>query len=72
MSTVKDLPVITGKVKDWDVWLRVELPLWGALNKIPELMELLAMTKNQRDVGVVMNPKTEKDEPQDRMEFIKS
>ena len=65
MSTVKDLPVITGKVKDWDVWLRVELPLWGALNKIPELMELLAMTKNQRDVGVVMNPKTEKDEPQD-------
>ena len=65
MSTVKDLPVISGKVKDWDVWLRVELPLWGALNKIPELMELLAMTKNQRDVGVVMNPKTEKDEPQD-------
>ena len=64
MSTVKDLPVISGKVKDWDVWLRVELPLWGALNKIPELMELLAMTKNQRDVGVVMNPKTETGEAQ--------
>ena len=65
MSTVKELPVITGKVKDWDTWKRVELPLWGALNKIPELMELLAMTNAQRVVGVIMNPKTATGEPQD-------
>ena len=65
MSTVKDLPVIPGKAKDWGVWLRVGLPLWGALNKIPELMELLAMSKPQRGVAVTMNPKNAAGEAQE-------
>ena len=53
-----NLPPITGDGADWDKWRRVELPLWAAMNKIPEMMDLLRMTSEERKEKVLTTADT--------------